>query len=67
MSLLIILLFGPLPWTPLSETFSSAAIFFAKGEANVLPAPANDISGVDEGLSRDAGHDLLSSATGSAF
>ena len=52
---------------PLSETFSSAAVFFAKGEANVLPAPAKEGSGVEEGLSRDAGHDLLSSAIGSAF
>jgi hypothetical protein len=52
---------------PNSVTFSSPAVFFAKGEANVLPAPANEVSGVDEGLSSDAGHDLFSSATGSAF
>lgn len=67
-SLLIILLPGPLPWIPLSRINSSVAAFFAKGEANVLPAPANEGSGVEVGLSREAGQDLFSSAlAGSSF
>lgn len=63
-SLLIILLFGPLPWIPLSSILLSVAVFFAKGEAKTLPAPAKSGSGDDEGLSSDAGQDLLSSAAG---
>jgi len=42
----------------------SVAVFFAKGEAKTLPAPAKSGSGDDEGLSSDAGQDLLSSVAG---
>ncbi len=59
---LMILLFGPLPWILDKSTFDSSAVFLAMGEAKILP-PAAAESGVDYGLSIEAGHDLFSSTS----